>query len=94
MERLPPDHKNENGDLFWSGTKKLPKIILFDPNDSLHAEFVLNAAKLFAEVLNVDFTKDFDLTDIHSQKSKTSNTFDDETLVKQMTHRLLSKHPS
>lgn len=47
---FPADHTTESGQLFWSGLKRLPKIVEFDSTDPTHVEFVFSAANLWAYV--------------------------------------------
>ena len=48
-----PKEHTESGQPFWSGLKRLPKIIHFDPNDETHVEFVFSAANLFTHIFNL-----------------------------------------
>lgn len=50
---FPIDHKNSEGQLFWSGPKRPPTPITFDTNDVLHISFVKSCANLFAFNLNI-----------------------------------------
>ena len=34
LNAFPLDHKTENGGLFWSGPKRPPTALVFDPNDA------------------------------------------------------------
>jgi ubiquitin-activating enzyme E1 len=34
---FPADHKDKDGQPFWSGPKRAPSPIKFDPNNPLHA---------------------------------------------------------
>lgn len=58
LHTFPPDHKTESGQLFWSGLKRLPKILDYDPNDKTHAEFIFATANLFAYVFGLEPIKD------------------------------------
>merc|ERR1712070_1252239 len=42
-----------NGAPFWSGTKRFPKPLIFDPEDPMHVEFVAAAANLRAAVFGL-----------------------------------------
>lgn len=55
---FPPDHKTEAGTLFWSGPKRLPAAINYDPADPTHVDFVYAAANLFAYIFNLPVIKD------------------------------------
>lgn len=37
LRNFPPDHVNPYGERFWSGLKRAPTPITFDPSDPLHA---------------------------------------------------------
>ena len=50
---FPDDHKDSHGNPFWSGPKRAPHPIGFNPDDNLHLEFVMAAANLVAFNLGV-----------------------------------------
>ena len=50
---FPPEHKTESGQLFWSGLKRLPQIIYFNPEDETHVDFIFSTANLFAYIFNL-----------------------------------------
>jgi len=43
---------------FWSGPKRAPKPLKFDPNDPVHLEFILAAANLRAQIYGIEGTRD------------------------------------
>ncbi|GKT29670.1 Ubiquitin-like modifier-activating enzyme 1 [Aduncisulcus paluster] len=48
LQAFPLDAINkETGERFWSGSKRPPRVCVFNPDDSLHCDFVVNAANLF-----------------------------------------------
>jgi len=55
---LPDDHKDSNGNPFWSGPKRSPIIVIFDQNDAAHVAFVFNAANLIAVSLGISPERD------------------------------------
>mmetsp|Transcript_12121 Transcript_12121/g.10436 ORF Transcript_12121/g.10436 Transcript_12121/m.10436 type:complete len:296 (+) Transcript_12121:1580-2467(+) len=55
---FPPEHKTESGQLFWSGLKRLPKTLNFDPEDETHVNFIFSTANLFAYIFNLEALKD------------------------------------
>lgn len=65
LYNFPVDHVTENGTLFWSGPKRPPHVIQFDVNDSLHMDFVVATANLFAyatgtpQERNIELIKSF-----------------------------------
>ncbi|KAF4665794.1 hypothetical protein FOL47_004423 [Perkinsus chesapeaki] len=58
LYNFPLDHKNSDGNLFWSGPKRPPQVIHYDPNDELHLSFVYACANLYATVLGIPVNKD------------------------------------
>jgi ubiquitin-activating enzyme E1 len=50
---FPADHRNDSGLLFWSGLKRLPKILNYDDNDETHVSFVHSGANLFAYIFGL-----------------------------------------
>lgn len=48
LYNFPPDQKTQSGTPFWSGTKRCPHPLEFDPSNELHFEFVFSAANLRA----------------------------------------------
>ena len=56
---FPEDHKDKEGQPFWSGPKRAPSPLTFDPKDPLHAHFVLACANLIA--FNLGLTQDRDM---------------------------------
>jgi ubiquitin-activating enzyme E1 len=53
LHNFPADQKTSTGQAFWSGPKRCPKALDFDPANSMHMDFVLSAANLRAEVYGV-----------------------------------------
>jgi ubiquitin-activating enzyme E1 len=58
---LPSDQVTSSGQPFWSGPKKCPKPLDFDPNNDLHLDFVVAAANLRAAVFGLEGSRDRDL---------------------------------
>ena len=50
---FPADHKDKEGQPFWSGPKRAPSPIAFDASDPLHVHFVTAAANLIAYNLSI-----------------------------------------
>jgi len=50
---FPSNHLDSNGAKFWSGPKRCPSPIVFDPKDPLHVAFVQSTANLVAFNLNL-----------------------------------------
>lgn len=55
---FPPEHKATNGLPFWSGPKRCPHPVEFDPNNSLHLDFIYSAANLKAFVHGLEQVRD------------------------------------
>jgi len=49
----PLDKKTKEGTLFWTLPKRPPKEIIFDPKNSLHANFIASFAYLWAKIWNI-----------------------------------------
>lgn len=50
---FPPDHIGKEGQPFWSGPKRAPSAVYFDPKDPLHVHFVTACANLIAFNLGI-----------------------------------------
>jgi len=55
---FPKDHKDKDGQLFWSGPKRAPNAVNFDPSDPLHVHFVTACANLIAYNLGIAQSRD------------------------------------
>lgn len=53
LSTFPPDHVDDQGNLFWSPPKKIPSPISFNINDKLHITFIHSTANLYAECFKV-----------------------------------------
>jgi ubiquitin-activating enzyme E1 len=53
LHAFPPDMVDSSGQPFWSGTKRAPTPLRFDPADPLHLEFIVAAANLRAETFGI-----------------------------------------
>lgn len=62
---FPPDLRDASGRAFWTGTKRAPTPLAFDPADALHLAFVVAAAHMRAYNLNIvaEATKPADLAE-------------------------------
>jgi ubiquitin-activating enzyme E1 len=49
----PEDMKNASGAPFWSPPKRFPSVVTFDPEDTMHMNFIIAAANLKAQIYNV-----------------------------------------
>lgn len=55
---FPPDYKDEHGTPFWTGPKRAPKVIEFNPKDPLHALYVQSCSIIMAGVLKMKLKKE------------------------------------
>ena len=53
LHNFPEDYKNQDGSKFWSGSKRVPHPIRYDPNDPLCLGFVKNYALILARTLSI-----------------------------------------
>ena len=67
LYNFPPDHKNEEGKPFWSGSKKLPHHIPYDPKNDLCFLFVKRYAIIISRALGLNVKKE-QLTDEYIRK--------------------------
>lgn len=58
LHNFPADQKTSSGQMFWSGPKRCPKALEFDPNCQVHMDFVKSGANLMAEVYGIVGSKD------------------------------------
>lgn len=58
---FPPDSLTSQGTKFWSGTKRAPNPIKFDPSDDAHVDFIVAAANLRAFNYNLQGSRDRDM---------------------------------
>jgi len=58
LNRYPLDSITSMGTPFWSGSKRAPEFIEFDPNNQIHSEFVISSAKIIARVYGILETQD------------------------------------
>ena len=55
---FPKDHVDKEGSPFWSGPKRAPSHIEFNPNDETHIDFVLSYANLIATAMSIPECRD------------------------------------
>lgn len=55
---FPKDHKDAQGNPFWSGPKRAPDAQWFNPEDHLHVHFVTSCANLIAFNLGITQTRE------------------------------------
>lgn len=89
LEEMPPNHKTSDGKDFWVGSKKCPKLIMFDPNNEDHFNFVQATGFLIAQIYGIT-TDDFkDLTKIKSNIITLLNS----PLVLESNHNQITLYP-
>ncbi|XP_060691371.1 ubiquitin-like modifier-activating enzyme 1 [Hemiscyllium ocellatum] len=49
LHNFPPDQVMPSGVLFWSGPKRCPHPLEFDPNNHVHMDYIMAAANLYAQ---------------------------------------------
>ncbi|XP_054883482.1 ubiquitin-like modifier-activating enzyme 1 [Poeciliopsis prolifica] len=55
---FPPEELTSNGLPFWSGSKRCPHPLTFDPNNATHMEYVVAAANLYGQIYGIQGTRD------------------------------------
>ncbi|NXA33422.1 UBA1 enzyme, partial [Eudromia elegans] len=50
---FPPEHESSPGVAFWSGNRRCPHELSFDPEDDTHMAYIMAAARLFAQTHKV-----------------------------------------
>ncbi|KAM6141160.1 ubiquitin-like modifier-activating enzyme 1 [Erethizon dorsatum] len=58
LHNFPPNQLTSSGALFWSGAKRCPHPLTFDVNNSLHLDYVMAAANLFAQMYGLTGSRD------------------------------------
>uniref|UniRef100_A0A8U7NYH7 E1 ubiquitin-activating enzyme n=1 Tax=Corvus moneduloides TaxID=1196302 RepID=A0A8U7NYH7_CORMO len=58
LHNFPPGQKTNSGTLFWSGPKRCPHPLVFDPDNPLHLDYVVAAANLFAQSYGIVGSRD------------------------------------
>uniref|UniRef100_A0A8B9Z6M8 E1 ubiquitin-activating enzyme n=1 Tax=Buteo japonicus TaxID=224669 RepID=A0A8B9Z6M8_9AVES len=58
LHNFPPGQKTNSGTLFWSGPKRCPHPLVFDPDNPLHLDYVMAAANLFAQSYGIGGSRD------------------------------------
>lgn len=55
-----PDALDEDGKAYWSGVKRFPQIITYDPEDAYSLSFVASAANILAYSFGLDYCHDLE----------------------------------
>uniref|UniRef100_A0A7N8WXJ0 E1 ubiquitin-activating enzyme n=1 Tax=Mastacembelus armatus TaxID=205130 RepID=A0A7N8WXJ0_9TELE len=57
---FPPEQVTPSGLPFWSGSKRCPHPLTFDPNNKTHMDYVVAAANLYGQMYGISGTRDSD----------------------------------
>jgi len=60
LHSFPIDHQMKDGSLFWSAPKRPPTPLEFDINDTLHMDFIVSFANLWAFIYHIPPTNDLE----------------------------------
>lgn len=71
MSLFPADHKDKEGQPFWSGPKRCPSPITFNEKDERHVGFILSYANLIAVALSIPENRDLEKVRAMAKKAKT-----------------------
>ncbi|XP_068026605.1 LOW QUALITY PROTEIN: ubiquitin-like modifier-activating enzyme 1 [Melanerpes formicivorus] len=58
LHNFPPGQKTNSGTYFWSGPKRCPHPLVFDPDNPLHLDYVVAAANLYAQSYGITGSRD------------------------------------
>ncbi|XP_063997307.1 ubiquitin-like modifier-activating enzyme 1, partial [Pogoniulus pusillus] len=58
LHNFPPGQKTSSGTYFWSGPKRCPHPLVFDPDNPLHLDYVVAAANLYAQSYGIAGSRD------------------------------------
>jgi len=64
LHNFPVDYVDSNGIKFWSGPKRAPEALEFDPADTTHLSYVTAAARILAKGYDVVLPDDFDSIEV------------------------------
>lgn len=81
LYNFPPDQLTSSGQPFWSGPKRCPHPLEFDPRDKTHMDYVVAAANLRAFMFGIKGSRDQKLV-LDSLKTVKVPTFEPKSGVK------------
>ncbi|XP_041130083.1 ubiquitin-like modifier-activating enzyme 1 [Polyodon spathula] len=55
---FPSDKVTSSGLPFWSGSKRCPHPLIFDPNNTTHMDYIVASANLYAQTYGIEGTRD------------------------------------
>ena len=70
LSLFPADHKDKEGQPFWSGPKRCPSPISFNEKDDRHLNFILSYANLIAVALSIPENRDVEKVRAIAKKVK------------------------
>lgn len=53
LNKFPLDYKTENNLLFWSGARRCPHVLNFDPADELTLNYIYTISNIWANIFNI-----------------------------------------
>jgi ubiquitin-activating enzyme E1 len=56
LHSYPEDHVTKEGTPFWSGHRRAPTPLQYDPNNEYHAEFILQSSTIIARIYGIQPT--------------------------------------
>jgi ubiquitin-activating enzyme E1 len=58
LHTYPEDYITDSNVPFWSGHKRAPNPLIYDPNNEFHAQFILHASNILARIYDIQPTGD------------------------------------
>lgn len=92
--KFPENHLTEDGIPFWSGSKKYPKSLSFDPNDKLHLNFVIYTANLWSQIFNISINDDDVYNKIQKIISRGDNDYNNKDINYDNKEDILNELPN
>ncbi len=87
IRKYPENHKDDDGNLFWSQNKIYPQVREFDVSNSVDLDFVISFSQIWADMLGIDKNKRY-----HPSKRNKYEEFiktlkiPDETMCSDINH--------
>jgi len=76
LKQFPPDHITSEGELFWTKTKKCPKILDFDMDIEFISGFISAASKIWANIFGLDIDQSLDVKEYYETELKNKKISD------------------
>eukprot|EP00730_Choanoeca_flexa_P004605 TRINITY_DN11745_c0_g7_i2.p1 TRINITY_DN11745_c0_g7~~TRINITY_DN11745_c0_g7_i2.p1 ORF type:complete len:992 (+),score=176.41 TRINITY_DN11745_c0_g7_i2:1390-4365(+) len=58
LHMFPPEHRSDDGELFWRPPKRMPTPLTFDGRDPLHLAFIRAFARLWARIFSIQYVQE------------------------------------